>query len=267
VIVAAVVTLLGHHVRRHRVPLLPMTAGLALFQFLITRIAPAPNELNWISQIMAVVPPPLLALAGNDIGGISPGGFIALGYGHPFMLLLLSAWAVRVSSAALAGEIGRGTMDLLASRPIERWHHVAAGALAIVGGLTLLTAAAWTGTSIGLSVRDLGVTAWQVLRVAAVAALLFTAWGMLGLVVGATLREGGAAMGWTSGLIAGSFVLEYIARLWPPMSGFRPFSLFTYYAPQHIVRTGFDAHDLSLLAAVAALAFFSAIVIFTRRDL
>jgi ABC-2 type transport system permease protein len=265
--VAAVVTLLGHHVRRHRLPLLPMVAGLALFQFLITRIAPAPNELNWMSQIMAVVPPSLLALVGNDIGGISPGGFIAIGYGHPFMLLLLSAWAVRVSSAALAGEIGRGTMDLLASRPIERWHHVVAGALAILGGLALLTAAAWTGTSIGLSVRELGVPASQVLRIAATAGLLFTAWGMLGLVVGAMLSEGGAAMAWTSGLILGSFVLEYIARLWQPMSGFRPFSLFTYYAPQHIVRTGFDPHDLSLLAAVAAVALVSAIVIFTRRDL
>ena len=116
-----------------------------------------------MSQILSAVPPPLLALAGNDIGGLSPGGFIAIGYGHPFMLLLLSAWAVRVSSAALAGEIGRGTMDLLAARPIERWHHVVAGALAILGGLTLLTAAAWTGTSIGLSVRELGVSASQAL--------------------------------------------------------------------------------------------------------
>ena len=265
--VAAVVTLLGHHVRRHRVPLVPMMVGLALFQFLITRIAPAPNELNWMSQILSAVPPPLLALAGNDIGGLSPGGFIAIGYGHPFMLLLLSAWAVRVSSAALAGEIGRGTMDLLAARPIERWHHVVAGALAILGGLTLLTAAAWTGTSIGLSVRELGVSASQVLRVAAGAGVLFAAWGMVGLVVGATLSEGGAAIAWTSGLLVGSFVLEYIARLWRPMSGLRPFSLFAYYAPQHLVRSGFDAHDLSLLAAVAAMAFTSAIVIFTRRDL
>jgi len=262
-----VVTLLGHHFRRYRAPLLPMAAGVALFEFFITRMSPAPGEVNWMSQIFAAVPPQLLAIAGSDIGAASPAGFIAIGYGHPFVFVLLSAWAIRVSSGALAGEIGRGTMDLLGSRPIPRWQHVVAGAIAVCIGVALIVFGAWTGTSIGLTLRPLGMPSATLLRIAICAWLLFCTWGMVGLLVSATQREGGSAMGWLSGVIAVSFVLEYLARLWQPMARFRPFSLFAYYQPQHIVRVGFDLSDISRLAIVGAASFALAIVLFGRRDL
>ena len=48
---------------------------------------------------------------------------------------------------------------------------------------------------------------------------------------------------------------------------FRPFSLFTYYQPQHIVRTGFDLSDISRLAIVGVASLVLAIAVFSRRDL
>jgi len=262
-----IATLLGHHRRRYRLPLLPMMGGLALFEFIMTRLAPAPGEVTWMTQLFSAMPPQLLAFSGSDIGAASPAGFIGIGYGHPFMFVLLSAWAIRVSSGVLAGEIGRGTMDLLASRPIARWQHVVAGAMAVCAGLALLVFAAWAGTTIGLALRPIGVLPVTTLRIAICAWLLFTTWGMVGLLVGAIHREGGSAMGWLSGLIAVSFVLEYLARVWQPMARFRPFSLFTYYQPQHIVRTGFDLSDISRLAIVGVASLVLAIAVFSRRDL
>ena len=262
-----IVPLLGHHLRRNRLPLLPMAVGLALFQLLMTRMAPAPDEVTWMSKMMAMVPPQLLAIAGGEIGTLTPGGFLGIGYSHPFFFLLLSAWAVRVSSGALAGEIGRGTMDLLAACPVPRWHHVAAAYLAVLPGVALLALAAWAGTTLGLQLRALGVLPWQMFKVAAMAWLLFVTWGAVGLAIGATQREGGSAMGWLSGVIAGSFVLEYLARIWKPMSAFRPFSLFTYYDPQRLVRVGVDAADVVKLVGVTMVALAVAVVVFRRRDL
>ena len=258
--------LLGHHWRRHRLPLLPMAAGAALFEFLITRVAPGLDELAWARRLLQVIPPQMLALAGSDITG-SPGSFLAIGYGHPFFLLLLAAWVVRVSSSALAGEIGLGTMDLLASRPVRRWHQVAAAGMAIAAGLTLIQAAAWAGTAIGIGLRPLGVTASSFLPIAAAGWLLFAAWGAVGLLVSALRRDSGSAIGWTSGLMALSFVLEYLARLWKTIATLRPLSLFAYYAPQQILTSGLRASDAVVLASVAAVSAALAVLIFGRRDL
>lgn len=265
--VAAIGTLFGHFWRRNRLPLIPMALGLSLFQFLITRMAPAPDEVSWISRMMTMVPPQLLAIAGGDVGPLTPGGFLAIGYGHPIIFLILGAWAVRVSSGALAGEIGRGTMDLLASRPVPRWQHVLAAYSAVVVGVALLAGAAWVGTAVGLRVRDLGVPPTQILRIVLMAWLLFATFGAVGLAIAAMLRDGGSAMGWTSGVIATSFVLEYLARVWKPMAAFRPLSLFAYYDPPRVVRAGIHAADIATLAGVAVVALAASIVVFRRRDL
>jgi ABC-type transport system involved in multi-copper enzyme maturation permease subunit len=85
--------------------------------------------------------------------------------------------------------------------------------------------------------------------------------------VSATRREGGAAIGWLSGIIATSFVLEYLARLWKPMAAMRPWSLFTYYNPQQIVKAGPGLMDIATLAGVTVAALVAAVVVFSRRDL
>jgi ABC-2 type transport system permease protein len=265
--VKAIAVLLRHHWWRHRVPLFAMMSGLALFELLFTRIAPAPNETGWMSALLAALPPELLAVIGDQGAVGSPVGFLAIGYSHPFILLLLSAWTVRVSSAALAGEIGQGTMDLLAARPAGRPIHVVAAYLALGLGLAVLVGAAWTGTAIGLAVRPLGLAGRQMLPVAAMAWLLFMAFGAVGMLISATRRDGGAAIGWLSGVMATSFVLEYLARLWTPIASLRRLSLFAYYTPQEVVTAGPHGADVACLAGVSVSVLVAAAIWFNRRDL
>ena len=136
----AIAVLLRYGWRRHWIPLVPMMGAIALFEFLITRMAPAPDEVNWMSALLSTVPPELLQIAGSDIA-LSSRGFLAIGYGHPFLLLLLSLWTVRVSSGTVAGEIGRGTMDLLAVRPVGRWQLLLGGYLLLAIGVGQLSQA------------------------------------------------------------------------------------------------------------------------------
>jgi len=37
------------------------------------------------------------------------------------------------------------------------------------------------------------------------------------------------AIAWTTTILAASFVLDYLARLWTPIAALRPISLFHYY--------------------------------------
>ena len=264
---SVILALLGHLWRQHRRPLLVMAAGVLLFEFLITRLAPAPDEVSWLSGLAALAPPQLVALAGGDVAFTSPGGVIALGYTHPFFLLLLGVWAVRVPSSALAGEIGRGTMDLLAGRPVTRSQLVISTFVGFALGLTLIVFAAWTATAIGLSLRPLGVTGGRFVGVGAMAWLLFASFGAVSVLISATAREAGHAIAWISGVIATSFVLEYLARVWKPVAGLGPLSPFAYYRPQQIVTSGVAASDVTRLAALMVVAIVAATLVFRRRDL
>lgn len=261
--------LFRHHVRLHRVPLLPLALGLALFEWIMTFVAREPAVSSFLTGALRAAPPQFLALLNQElVETVSPQGIIGVGYTHPFTLIMMAVWAVRVPCAALAGEIGRGTMDLVASRPVSRSAQVAAALLALLAGLTALAAAAWLGTLVGLAGGGLeGVTAWHYLPVAATMWMLFISCGAVAILVSALAREAGTAIAWISGLLAGSYVLDYAARVWPKLAPLRPLSLFRYYEPQRLLAAGLAREDVIVFAAVAAVALLLAFAVFSRRDL
>jgi ABC-2 type transport system permease protein len=235
----------------------------------MTFVAREPSVTSFLTSALRAAPPQFLALLNQDlVAAVSPQGIIGVGYTHPFALIMMAVWAVRVPSASLAGEIGRGTMDLVAARPVVRGVHVVAAALALLAGLTVLALAAWLGTFVGLVGRPLeGVTAWRFLPVAAGMWLLFAAAGSVAIFVSALAREAGTAIAWSSGLLAGSYVLDYAARVWPRIASLRPLSLFRYYEPQQAMIAGLASYDVEILAAVAAAALLLAFAVFSSRDL
>jgi ABC-type transport system involved in multi-copper enzyme maturation permease subunit len=259
-------TLLSHAWMRHRVVLAAIALAVGAFEFVLTRMAPAPNEVSWISAILTTLPPNIRTLLGNDVA-LSPSGFLALGYAHPFFMILLSAWVVRVSSAAIAGEIGRGTMDLLASRPVPRWHLAAAGLAMAVLGLAVILATAWLATAVGLRLRSIDARAAAFAPAILTAWLLFAAWSGVGLAISAARRDGGQAIAWTTSLLATSYALDYLARLWAPMSALRPLSLFRYYEPQAILAAGPPRTASLVLISTLIVTFSASVIVMRRRDL
>ena len=261
--------LVRHHSRVHRVPLVPLALGLALFEWIMTFVARQPAVSRFLETALAAAPPQLLELLNPDLAGsVSARGILGIGYTHPFVLLMMGVWAVRVPCSALAGEIGRGTMDLIAARPVSRPAQVAASLVALLGGLSVLALAAWAGTFVGLLFGPVaGASAPAYLPVAAAMWLQFAAWGSVAIAVSALAREAGHAIGWAAGLMAGSYVLDYAARVWPRIASLRPASLFRYYDPQQVMTAGLDPRDAALLAAVALAALLVAFLAFARRDL
>ena len=83
----------------------------------------------------------------------------------------------------------------------------------------------------------------------------------------ATQREGETAVSWCAGILAGSYVLDYLARVWTAIAFLRPLSLFRYHEPQRVLRDGLVAGDILVLSAVGAVALAAAFAVFARRDL
>jgi ABC-2 type transport system permease protein len=250
-------------------PLIPLALGLAAFEWIMTFVAREPSVSRFLTTALSAAPPELLALMNQDlVASVSTQGIIGVGYSHPFALLMMAVVAVRVPSAALAGEIGRGTMDLMAARPVLRAAHVAAALAAVLSGLAILALAAYAGTLLGLVARPVaGVSALRYGLVAVGLWLTFACWGCVGIAISALCSEAGQAIAWTSGLMAASYVLDYAARVWTPIASLRPVSLFRYYEPQRVVGAGLAQHDVAVLASVGALSLLVAFAAFARRDL
>ena len=261
--------LLGHLARRHRFVLALVPLGLLAFHFLFTRLAPSPAETERFGTMLSFLPPQILEGIGlSNAMSVTGRGVIAFGYVHPFTILMLSLWTVRVSCGGLAGELGEGTMDLLASRPVSRTTLVLAVTIMVLAGIALGVAGAWSGTAIGLATRDLGdVRATDFLWPSASLALLLAAWAGFSLAVAASHRRGGGAIGIVAGVMAVTFALDYIGRMYAPLRLMRWISPFTYFAPHQQRSMSVDATGAAVLAGLAIVGLAVALVVFRRRDL
>jgi len=259
--------LLGHQWRRHLGALTALGGGLFAFAWVVTRMAPGPGETEAFERMLQYLPPVLQQMLGPEmLANVTTRGFIAFtGFVHPVILLLMGVWTVRVGAAGLAGEINAGTMDLLASRPVPRALPVGVTYCWLLAGLGILVAAVWGSLAVGLaSRRDVRLDPADYAGAAGMLWLLFAAFGAVALALSAVTRSGGS---WAAGLVAGSFALDYVARLWEPIGWMRRLSLFRYFRPTEIVMTGVAAVDVVVLAGVAAGGLLAALVLFQRRDL
>jgi len=267
--------LLSRQWRQHWIALLLIVVGVSTFEFVITRIAPAWGEPGFFDGLLALLPEDVRGMAYDQFQLGYPIGAIAFGYVHPFFLALCSAWVVRIGAGSLAGEVGRGTMDVMASRPVPRWALVAAAAVSIAAGLAVITGAAFAASAFGIRIRpDLQLTVESIWRMPFIAWLFFMAWTGVTLAISAVRRDAGNAIAWASGLIVTSFVIEFLGRVWKPIAWAGPFSLFAYYHPHSSETWGAGIPksmalgiEPVVLGTVAVAGIALAVVLFQKRDL
>lgn len=218
---------------------------------------------------------------------------LSIGYVHPLTQTILCVWAVGRASGAIAGEIDRGTMELLLAQPISRARLVAAHFVVDLVTIPLLCASMWAGNWLGAAVfghidfraaagaAELRVDPRMFLpALANVAALVFAVsgytmwisaagrfrWRVLGLAVMVTLVQ---------------FLVNVIGQLWSAVEPLRPLSVFYYYQPQQIILGGawsvalgrpwhlsatVPINVVAALVAVGLAGYGVALWTFDRRD-
>src|SRR4029079_9045685 len=75
---------------------------------------------------------------------------LSIGYVHPLMQVVFCIWAVGRASGAIAGEIDRGTMELLLAQPLARFKLVVAHLLVDTLTIPALCLCLWMGTCVGV---------------------------------------------------------------------------------------------------------------------
>jgi ABC-2 type transport system permease protein len=231
---------------------------------------------------------------------------LTIGYIHPLMQIIFCIWAIGRAATAVAGELDRGTMELLLAQPIPRrsviLSHLAVDAVVI----PLIALSLWGGTALGyrlvgpfevtaadveplkklpfevkVNPEFLKVDPWSFgLAVWNIGAFLFAVSGLT-MALSAAGRFRGRVIGVAVVAALAMFVANIIGQMWDAASVLRPLSLFYYYQPQQIVLnhqwtvdpgplwgTGpLPLNAVAVLVTVGLVGYILALAVFVRRDL
>lgn len=218
---------------------------------------------------MAALPAVFQGLLGEPLRIDTLGGFLSWRV-FGFIPVMVGIWSIVALSGTLAGELARGSLDVVAGGPLGRralalqklGSHLAALALAVLI-MAVLTAAAIAafGTlpddPVGLD-AIFGQSAWVFIATLAPGAAAFAVAPFLGR---------GGAIGIGSLVLFVSFIVNGYADLVPAFDSIRGLSYFDLTAGHRPLAGAWDWGSIGLLSAIVAAVLGLGVVAFERRDL
>ena len=257
-----------------RVRTLAITTGLLLAALQLVLIfvasrfkAPADS----ISSARCCRPSPASFLDPAVATFMSFSGVVCLGYFELAVMGALIALAVALATTP-ASEIEIGFMDLILARPLAR-HWIITRTIVLttvvsVFMLALMVAGTWTGLRLFAPQGVEWPSARLINSLAINLGMLTLCWGGVAMAIGAASSRRSVAGGAAGLLALAAFLLDYVARLWPPAEKIAWVSPFRYYNPFDLI-TGntLPLKNLAVLGGIALAGFAAAYVLFARRDI
>ena len=240
-----------------------------LFQIAICGIVHDNARVKALLQYVDTLPFVKAFLGGEilKVGNIA--GFIAIGYQDPLVLLLYMLFAVGVPTSLLAGEVQRGTMELILSRQTAKTHVYICAGLITVTGMYALVIIMFMGTVTATRLYDFdqAVPLYSLFKLAVVGGLLASAVGGIALLAAACFRRG-LAVSLTVAYLVVSYFMSIVADWWPRMKWLEPATIFNYVGgPEIFGKRGWPLGDICVLLSILAFSTVIGGIIWYRRDL
>ncbi|MGE3807653.1 MAG: ABC transporter permease subunit [Gemmataceae bacterium] len=193
---------------------------------------------------------------------------LSIGYVHPLMQTIFCIWAIGRAASAIAGEIDRGTMELLLAQPLARPRVILAHLCVDLITIPILCLSLYAGTWLGqwlvgpikvnpdmlhdmmpnmpFFVRPSGPIDPKLLQidVAAFAPALWNVAALLLAISGYTMwlsargRFRGRVLGAAVLVTLLQFLINVCGQLWEGINFLRPLTVFYYFQPQQIILKG-----------------------------
>ena len=204
---------------------------------------------------------------GGDLFSLT--GAMALGFIHPFTLLLMGIMAIGYPALAIAGERQRGTLEIILARPMSRramYATVLVAGLLFLGVLLAIELGAQVVSASAMGVGDelvlgnvvlLWLNGW----------LLFTAFLAIAFAASVSFDRLPPALGVPLVFLLLNYLADVIGSLWPDAAWLRDWSMFHLVDAKAVLSGDLSVANLAILAGIAALAIGYALVAFPRRDL
>jgi ABC-2 type transport system permease protein len=219
-------------------------------------------------------------MGGSDVRIERAPDLLSIAYVHPLTQTILCIWAIGRAAGAIAGEIDRGTMELLLAQPLRRRQLISAHLMVDAITIPTFALAMWLGTLTGASLAGfigaeglLHVEPLMFLPALVNVVLLLFAVSGLTMAVSAAGRSRNRVLGLAVLIALVQFLVNIIGQLWPPMESLRPATVFYYYQPQPMIlqpqwyAEGDVWLRLVVLTGAGIAGYLFALWIFCRRDL
>jgi len=253
---------------------LPIWALIAviifLFQITTCGIVHDNESVKTFLQFVDMLPSFIKDMLGGDalqLGNIV--GLIAIGYNHPLVLTLYMLFAVGIPTGLLAGEVQRGTMELILSRSATKTQvYICAGLITVVG-MYLLVLVMFMGTVVATNIYhfDQEVPLYYFFKIAIVGGMLASAVGGVALCAAGCFNRG-TAVSLTVAYLVVNYFVSIVADWWPRMKWLEPATIFHYvHGPEIFSESAWPLGDMGVLISLLIVAALVGGIIWSRRDL
>ncbi|MDI6874091.1 ABC transporter permease subunit [Candidatus Solincola sp.] len=254
--------------RDQRVSFAWWTVGIVALCVFLVAYYPTISRTPAVTEFLEEAPEWMKAFIGENAEDYtSPAGYLQ---GELFFMMapiLFIIFAVSRGSAAVAGEEGKGTLDILLANPVSRRRVVLEKAAAMFTAVLCLGLVLWASLALGAAGVGMDISAARLAAACLSCVLLALFFGSLALAVGCLTGRRGRAVGVAAAVAVASFFLYSLSSL---VEGLKPWSRvspFYYYIAADPLKNGLNAmHVLVLLAASLALEALS-VYLFERRDI
>lgn len=256
--------------RRHRRLRWSLTLGLGLWELLLAVTYETFGTGSFSEAMLSDtgLSRTFQAVSGSTLSILSPEGWLGFGWMHPLALVLMVVWVTACATTAVAREVEEGTIEFLASRPVDRRMMLGARITAWAGGMAMVLAGGTAGTVTGVFVFD-SLTGFS-LRATLLLPLAVTPMLVVIAGMGFLATAGASARSRVQGVVAGftlvSYFLNFAAGLWDPIEPAGPLSLFHYVSPGEWARDGIQWGPALVLPAIGLVLMAMALVVVDRRD-
>ncbi|HEX7136970.1 MAG TPA: hypothetical protein VF219_03955 [Vicinamibacterales bacterium] len=264
--------LVGHSLRRMRGAVLGAALLLGAFQFLLTQVADYLLGRRAFSTLSALLPDFVQNMMGpSALAFASFAGIVTFGYFHPVVIATLVTLTIAVATEP-AAEVESRFVDLALARPLTR-----AGVMtrtivvfAVVSALVLLVMMSGTETGLACCTAANAPRPAPGLIGALVASLaaLMACWLGLTLLIASRARRRASAGTLAGGLALATYLLDYLGRVWQPVSGLSRISPFHYFEPSALVAgQPLSGHNVATLLGIALASIAAAYAVYSQRDI
>jgi hypothetical protein len=211
------------------------------------------------------------AMLGTEVGDtIGAQMFQSIAWVHPVPLALVWAHAIMSCTRVPAGEVDRGTIDVLLGLPVSRWEVFLSETIVWLAFGTLILIAALAGNLVGglaLSPQQRPELAPGLIVLANLFCLYASVGGLSWLISSASDRRG-RAMTIVFLLLLSLFLLNYLAQFWQPLEKIVFLSPLHYHRPVRVLGSGvWPWHDMAILLTMGGAMWLAGGIVFARRDL
>ncbi|MCL5093911.1 MAG: ABC transporter permease [Patescibacteria group bacterium] len=246
------------------------TSAALGFLLMYVALYPSIQKMDKTYEDMAkMLPEGLMKAFGLDINTLGTfEGYISTEFFSMVVPIMVIAFAVSFAGWAIAGEIEKGTVEILLAQPISRLKAFLSKYIAGFSYLALFIGVSILSVIPMAKIFDFSIKSGNFLKVTGITFLFGLAVYSLGVLFSSIFSEKGKVYLATSGILILMYVLNIIAVLKDNLKDLKYFSFFHYYNPSEVLVKGkIDWLGVWIFLLVAFVSTVLAAFWFKKRDI